>query len=407
MSAAVNGDPISNSQLSPATEQACSANELGAACEASVVADINAARASEGVPPMTLPPSYNSLTVPQQLLVLANLERIGRGLIPVGGLSAALNATASSAALADADPNPSASNGNALSANWAGGTASPLIADFMWMYDDGLGSGNIDCAYNNQSGCWGHRDDTLYPFSAPLVMGAAYAPATVDGPSLAELFVGGDTATGAGEADALLAPTWATISQSLQIGLSASSVVLPNGVESGHVDVSAPAMDMYVSASITHGSAWQVSPSSCALAAGSSCELTVTGRVGSKGTLTLFGPYGSQTVTLGRQAPTSLRVRLGRTRNASGSTLAVTGRLATSGGSGVAGQIVTLYKHAPGKAGTSVVSRGRTRVGGSVSFRVSPHATTTYILGFAGSPTLAAASTGPAQAHVSRHSSRR
>jgi hypothetical protein len=399
-SAAASGDPSSNGQLSSATEQACWPNDLAPACELAVLADINAARASEGVGPMTLPSGYDSLSAPQQLLVLANLERIGRGLIPAGGLSGSLNAIAAVAAAADLDPSPPLLTGDALTANWAGGTASPLIADFMWMYDDGLGSGNIDCTISNQSGCWGHRHDILYPFSAPLVMGAAFAPSTLDGPSLTELFVGGDTATAVGAADALLAPTWSTISQSLQLALSATSLVLSHGAGSGQLVVSAPGMSMDVIASITGGgSAWQVSPSSCALAAGSSCALTVTGRAGSAGTLTLFGPAGNQTVTLASQAPTSLRMSVARTR--------VTGHLAASGGAGVAGQLIALYRRAAGRAATSVVAIARTGSGGSVSFGVRPRAGTAYSLAFAGSPTLAPASTRPAAAHLSRPSRRR
>jgi hypothetical protein len=395
-SAAASADPVSNSQLSPATEQACWQDQLSAGCENAVVADINAARAGEGVGPMTLPGGYDSLTTPQQLLVLANLERIGRGLIPARGLAGSLNAIAAVAAIADVDPSPTLTTGTALTANWAGGTPSPLIADFMWMYDDGPGSGNLDCTVSNTSGCWGHRHDVLYPFDAPLIMGAAYAPTSLDGPSLTELFIGGDTATAVGEADALLAPSWATISQSLQMALSATSLALSHGAGSGQIQVSAPGMNMNVSASISGGSGnWQVSPSSCQLAVGSSCTLTITGRPGSTGTLTLFGPAGDQTVTLANQAPTSLRMSFGRTR--------VTGHLAASGGAGVGGQLVSLFKRTGGRI--SVVARSRTRGGGSVSFRVSPRAGTMYGLAFGGSQTLGASSTAPA--HAPRHARRR
>jgi hypothetical protein len=399
VSHAVAGDPTSNSQLSAATEQACGADEQSVTCEVAVVGDINAARAGEGVQPMVLPPSYNSLTTAQQLLVLANLERTARGLIPAGGLSGALNGTAMVGALADLDPNPTVYSGNALSANWAGGTASPLIADFMWMYDDGIGSGNIDCTYNNQSGCWGHRDDTLFPFSAPLVMGAAYAPNTLDGPSLAEIFLGGDTATAVGQADALLSPTWAQITAALQFALSSASVSLPHSAGSGQVTVTAPGTNMYVSAQVTSGAgSWQVSPSSCQLAAGSSCQLTVVGRPGSSGTLTVYGPMGSQTVALSSQDTATLRMSAKSTR----SKVTLTGHLANSSGSGVAGQLVTLVRRSPGAVATSVVARARTRSGGAVTFRVAPHSKTEYILTFGGSPMLTAASSSPALTHAVR-----
>ncbi len=91
--------------------------------------------------------------------------------------------------------------GDMATSNWAGGFASTLEADFEWMYDDGLGSGNLDCTSSDQSGCWGHRHDILWSFSGPIAMGAGYATGQY-GPSMTELFVGGDTKTGSGQADA-------------------------------------------------------------------------------------------------------------------------------------------------------------------------------------------------------------
>jgi hypothetical protein len=43
------------------------------------------------------------------------------------------------------------------------------------MYDDGLGSPNVDCTASHRSGCWGHRHDILWAFgpSDVLAMGAA------------------------------------------------------------------------------------------------------------------------------------------------------------------------------------------------------------------------------------------
>lgn len=393
-------DPSSNRQLSPASEAACSVSDTSAQCDVNVLADINAARAAEGVGPMVLPPGYFSLNIPLQLLVLANLERTGRGLIPAQGLSAALDATSQVAALADLDPNPSTFSGSALSANWAGGTASPLIADFMWMYDDGLGSGNIDCTYNNQTGCWGHRDDTLFPFTAPLVMGAAYSPVTLDGPSMAEVFVGGDTATAVGEVDAILNPTWAAISQTMQFALSATSLHLPQGSGSGQLQVTAPATGGSVSAQVTRGSSsWQVSPSSCQLAPGQSCTLTVNGQPGTSGTLTLSGPAGVQTVSLSSQSTATLRMTLGKRH---GRTVTVTGRLTNAGGSGVSGQLVTLMRSTPGAVTTSVVARGRTGSHGTVTFHVAARAHTVYALSFGGSATLTAARSSSGLAHSTR-----
>jgi hypothetical protein len=203
-------DPSANRTLSDTTMQACQTDPAGPSCVNSALADINAARAAEGVPPMVLPGGFASLTVPEQLLVLADLERVGRGLIPALGLSAALNRDAAAGAAADSDPSPTNWYGDSYAANWAGGFPSPLEADFAWMYDDGPGSGNLDCTSTDTAGCWGHRHDILMAFDAPLVMGAAETTGRY-GTSLAELFVGGDTATGAGQPDQPLAPTWWSI----------------------------------------------------------------------------------------------------------------------------------------------------------------------------------------------------
>ena len=68
---------------------------------------------------------------------------------------------------------------------------SALEADFVWMYDDGPGSANVDCTSSDPSGCWGHRHDILWQFSPPVAMGAG-----VSGASMTELFVGRDACKG-------------------------------------------------------------------------------------------------------------------------------------------------------------------------------------------------------------------
>ena len=150
---------------------------------------------------MVLPSNFATMSVPVQLLNLANLERVDRGLTAILGLSAALNQDADNAAAQDEDPMPTHFYGDVATSNWAGGDSSTLEADFEWMYDDGMGSGNLDCTSSNQSGCWGHRHDILWHFSAPIAMGAGYGTGQY-GPSMTELFVGGDTKTAPGEPDA-------------------------------------------------------------------------------------------------------------------------------------------------------------------------------------------------------------
>ncbi len=174
---------------------------------------------------MQLPGDFATLTVPQQLLVLSNLERVDRGLAPVIGLSGPLDQDALTGAQNDADPVPSNPNDGSFSSNWEGGYGSPFEADFVWMYDDGFGSNNEDCTSPGDPGCWGHRHDILEPFPPPVVMGAADAQGQF-GASQTELFVFNDGQSAPGRADAPLAPTWATIAATLPFAVSPGSLQL-------------------------------------------------------------------------------------------------------------------------------------------------------------------------------------
>jgi hypothetical protein len=190
--------------MSQATVNACQSAPDSANCVRLALIDINAARHSEGVGPMHLPGRFRALTRPQQLMVLSNLERIGRGLPAILGLTSRLDRAARRGALNFGDPVPPSNwytFSNGYSSNFAYGFNSTLEADFEWMYDDGVGSGNLDCTSSDQSGCWGHRHDILWHFSAPIAMGAGYGTGQY-GPSMTELFVGGDTRTGPGQPDA-------------------------------------------------------------------------------------------------------------------------------------------------------------------------------------------------------------
>lgn len=194
------GAPLVNHTLKPAVLWACETHPAAASCVNPVLAAIDGARAAEGVRPMRLPAGFGQLTLPQQLLVVSNLERTDRGLTPAIGLSRNLDQSALAAARARQDPVPNPFFGNAFGSNWAGGVASALAVDFLWMYDDGPGSDNIDCRSPGDSGCWGHRHNIVYAYRAPLAMGAA-----ISGTSVTEVFVGGDQRTRPGQADAPLA----------------------------------------------------------------------------------------------------------------------------------------------------------------------------------------------------------
>jgi hypothetical protein len=145
----------------------------GAACTNYILSAINNARAIEGVRPMVLPTNWFSLSVPEQLFVIADLERTARGLPPYLGINATLSANAQHAAASDADPSIAAgfpmandAQGSAgFGGAWSGGF-SVLAADYIWMYDDTWGgsvakTSNIACTSAGAAGCWAHRDELL------------------------------------------------------------------------------------------------------------------------------------------------------------------------------------------------------------------------------------------------------
>ncbi|MHB8736613.1 MAG: hypothetical protein ACYC6M_15025 [Terriglobales bacterium] len=292
-------NPSVNTVPSAATSAACGRDPVSLECDIAALSDINAARAGEGIGPMALPTNYESVTQPQQVLVVTNLERIGRGLVPASGLSSSLNKAATDGALANHDPNPDTYNGNMMACNWAGGVGSPLFVDFLWMYDDGPGSNNLDCNVSSDPGCWGHRDDILYSFDAPLGFGAAELTTPSCGSSVTEIFVGGDVALDPGSADALIGPTWTTLSQSLRPTLSATSIAFSPTTGTARLQVKASGQAITVSAGTSSG--WQVSPTSCQLSPGARCTLNVSRAPSASptsGKLTVTGPAGPSTVTL-------------------------------------------------------------------------------------------------------------
>jgi hypothetical protein len=395
-------NPAANRTLSPATVQVCDAGPASTTCRDDALADINSARQSEGVGPMVLPTDFSTLTVPEQLLVLSDLERLDRGYtVEIEGLSNGLDANAA-ASVDSGDPSPNPWYGDSYSANWEGGYASPLEADFAWMYDDGPGSGNEDCTSTHTSGCWGHRDDILDPsFTEPLVMGAAdddsSGEATED-----ELFVGGDTETGAGEPDAPLAPTWATIAADLPLGVSPASVALPAGTASAAVTVSDSGIPSETITAAASGG-WRVSPGGCSLTAGSSCALTVRQSAsGGAGTLTLTAPNGTQTVALNGLRSTSLSAVWRGGFLAYGRSATIVGRLLLIGGTGAADETVTLDATPAGAATPTALGTGLTGPAGAVRFTVRPLTDTRYTLAFAGSSTLGPSSSGPFPVAVSQ-----
>ena len=143
------------------------------ACTNYILSAINNARAVEGVRPMVLPSNWFGLSVPEQLFVIADLERTARGLPPYVGINAALTADAQHAAATRSDPSvaPGFPMGNDAQGSagfggaWSGGF-NVLAADYIWMYDDAWGgsaakTSNIACTSAGAAGCWAHRDELL------------------------------------------------------------------------------------------------------------------------------------------------------------------------------------------------------------------------------------------------------
>jgi hypothetical protein len=157
---------------------------------------IDGARAKEGVGPMYLPRDLHSLSGDEQLLVVIDLERVGRGLPPFTGMVASLDGVAQQGTQVSGQPagtfadpifpggfsvDPGASlayschpvgagsyacdgSGNPGASIAAGGQVGALNADFSWMYNDGYGGPNSDCKTPSAPGCWEHRDNILAPY---------------------------------------------------------------------------------------------------------------------------------------------------------------------------------------------------------------------------------------------------
>jgi len=163
-----------------------------ASCTQSSLAAIDAARADEGLSAMVLPTDWVTLSPSEQLFVVTNLERTARGLPPLTAMDVRLDEAAANGAASGADPTPPADYSVPVwASNWAGALGNPLEVDYLWMYDDGPGSANVDCPTAAAEGCWGHRDNVLVALSCEeCVMGTAVDATGWEGsPAWAELLV--------------------------------------------------------------------------------------------------------------------------------------------------------------------------------------------------------------------------
>jgi hypothetical protein len=171
-------DPTHNVNPIPDYTRDCSAGiDNSPSCLDAVLEAINHAHALEGIRPMVLPTGFARMSIPDQLFVAVNLERVDRGLSAFGGLTTALNQNAQRGADVADDPPDPGQHYDLDDAEWAGGSSNGLDAVYGWMYDDGFNSGNLDCLRRGAAGCWGHRKGILDDFGtgSNLVMGAAFA----------------------------------------------------------------------------------------------------------------------------------------------------------------------------------------------------------------------------------------
>jgi hypothetical protein len=187
-------DPAQNYPIST-LPVACAKAPTGKKCINAGVYYLDKARAKVGLPAYKLPADFPSLTPAEQMFILTNLDRVQYGLPPITGLTAALSQDALVRGVkAGADPSPSSTAGvKAWNANWAGGWSNAPMAYEGWMWNDGVGSANIDCTAAHKSGCWGHRHNILWKFgaNAVLAMGAAAGVGPSHGPAYAMILVAG------------------------------------------------------------------------------------------------------------------------------------------------------------------------------------------------------------------------
>ncbi len=174
--------------------QSCSGSQYDDSfvCVAATLQAIANGRSHEGLPPMVLPRNWSQLSPDQQIFVATNLERTVRGLPALSAMATSLDQAARAGAVQNVDPGPPGGFPySEWASNWAGAVGNPLEAIYFWMYDDGMGSSNIDCTASNQSGCWGHRQNILMRLSCTeCLMGAGWIGTGYRGdPSLTELLV--------------------------------------------------------------------------------------------------------------------------------------------------------------------------------------------------------------------------
>jgi hypothetical protein len=346
-------------------------------CDKAAVAAFSRVRDREGVGPLVLPTGFDTMSTAEQLLVISNLERVDRGLIAVTARATQLDAVAADGARNNTDPGvPTPFPAGASAASlWAGAGSSALLDDFYWMYDDGPGSGNIDCRHAGDAGCWGHRRGILNPFSGQLYMGAASVPSSYFGSSIAEEFVGGGSSESTAYTPTGL--TWSQLTKRLPVGLGRTAIQVASdaGVaRSAPLHVWASGRPMTARLTITGGAGWSVSPAQCVLVAGHVCKVTLTYLPTSTGssnaTLTVTGANRPRVVHLrGRQAAPTVTVSASASTVHTGRTVSLTAAVHTTyTNHNRANAPVELERRKAGQHSWTVIAQRHTGLFGKVVF---------------------------------------
>jgi hypothetical protein len=168
------GNPPANIPLG-SMPASCS-QESSAECQQWLLSRLDAARESLGLPAYQLPGDFLSLSADKQIFILADLDRSAYGYTPISGLNTALDEAAAAGVRSETDPRPPSTEApwNGFGSDWA--STGPLLAYYLWMYDDGYPGPNLDCGSPAASGCWGHRHVILgegLPLPQPEVVGVA------------------------------------------------------------------------------------------------------------------------------------------------------------------------------------------------------------------------------------------
>jgi len=149
-------------------------------CDGYIVQAIDNARSELGERPLVLPTNWYHDTTAEQLYTIISLERTALGYPAYRGMNSQLTSAARRAAEASSpaspihgiDPSPveppryplaNNASGQLFGGGWSAGW-NPLVADYMWMYDDGwsgTSTSNIACTSATAPGCWAHRDEIL------------------------------------------------------------------------------------------------------------------------------------------------------------------------------------------------------------------------------------------------------